>query len=577
MTNRTRKPLLPTCKLLLAAILLTSSIAASELPTAIHVDQVGYPPQSRKLAIVDAPDATSRFTVHRLPGGEAILHGNLGPPVEAPHAGRVVRHADFSAVTTPGRYVLRVSGVEPSFAFEIGNEPWSALLRLTLRSFYGQRCGAAVDLGPDDPSYAHPACHLTEAYHTSSGREGSRGSTGGWHDAGDYGRYVVNSGISTGTLLWAWEMFPERFRDLGLGIPESDDETPDLLDEVRWNLDWMLSMQDEDGGVWHKQTSEVFPPMVLPQDDDSISFVIGTGSEPYKSSCATASLAAAMAIAARVYEPYDPSFAKAAREAATNAWKWTAEHPDVAFENPPGVATGEYGDRKCQDERLWAAAEIWRTTGDPSIGQWFLDHAEDATLSIVPNEPPDWHEVAALAAWSYALSGKGEAPVVEEIVRRSVLAADTIVERAGAHGYRIPLDEDDFEWGSNGVAANYGLQLLVTNQLHADPAYAAAARDIVHYLLGRNPLSISWVTGAGARPVMHPHHRPSAGDGNELPWPGLLAGGPNRKRQDPAMAVFPPETPPALMYLDQEESYATNEIAINWNAPLVFVLAGVME
>ena len=574
MANRTLKTLL---KLLFAAPLLTSSIAASELPAAIHVDQIGYPLQSRKLAIVEAPEGTTRFTVRRFPGGEAVFEGDLGPSVDAPHAGRRVRHADFTAVTTPGRYELRVSGGEPSFPFEIRGNPWTSLLRLTLRSFYGQRCGMAVDLGPDHPSYAHPACHLTESYHPSSGREGSRGSTGGWHDAGDYGRYVVNSGITTGTLLWAWEIFPERFRDLDLAIPESDDETPDLLDEVRWNLEWMLSMQDEDGGVWHKQTSEVFPAMVLPQDDHSTSFVIGTGSEPYKSTCATASLGAAMAIAARVYEPFDAPFAEKARAAATRAWKWAAEHPDLTFENPAGVATGAYGDPKCHDERLWAAAEIWRTTGDPSIGKWFLDHAEDATLSIVPNEPPDWHEVGALAAWSYALSGKGEALVVEAIVRRSVLAADTLVERADAHGFRIPLDEDDYEWGSNGVAANYGLQLLVTDQLHPDPAYTAAARDIVHYLLGRNPLSVGWVTGAGSRPAMHPHHRPSAADGNESPWPGLLAGGPNRKRQDPEMEVFAPGTPPALMYLDEEGSYATNEIAINWNAPLVFVLAGVMD
>lgn len=560
---------------LFPALLLVSTIGAGELPVTIHVDQVGYSSRSQKLAIVAAPSHDTRFTVHRLPDGAAVLEGELSPPLGAPHSGPTVRHADFSAVTTPGRYELRVSGGTTSLPVEIRRSPWSALLRLTLRSFYGQRCGMAVGLGPDHPSYEHPACHLSGAYHPSSGRLGKRGSAGGWHDAGDYGRYVVNSGISTGTLLWAWELFPERFRDLDLAIPESMNGTPDLLDEVRWNLDWMLSMQDEDGGVWHKQTSEVFPPMVLPQNDDSISFVIGTGSEPYKSTCATASLAAAMAIAARVYEPYDSSFAKAAREAATKAWKWTAEHPDVAFENPPGVATGEYGDPKCHDERLWAAAEIWRTTSAPSVGEWFLDHARDATSSVVPDEPPDWREVGALAAWSYALSGKGEPPIVESIVRRSVLAADTIVERAGAHGFRIPLDEDDYEWGSNGVAANYGLQLLVTNQLHADPAYQAAARDIVHYLLGWNPRSISWVTGAGSRPVMHPHHRPSAADQNEAPWPGLLAGGPNRKRQDPEMEALPPETPPALMYLDEEGSYATNENAINWNAPLVFVLAAL--
>src|SRR6185369_10176576 len=100
----------------------------------------------------------------------------------------------------------------------------------------------AVDLGAEYPGYRYAACHLTGAMHASSGKEGAHVSSGGWHDAGDYGRYVVNSGITTGTLLWTWEMFGTRVRDVRLNIPESGNGTPDLLNEIRWNLEWMFTM-----------------------------------------------------------------------------------------------------------------------------------------------------------------------------------------------------------------------------------------------------------------------------------------------------------------------------------------------
>jgi endoglucanase len=173
------------------------------------------------------------------------------------------------------------------------------------------------------------------------------------------------------------------------------------------------------------------------------------------------------------------------------------------------------------------------------------------------------------------MSGKGDAAVTSAIRKRSAEAANAIVARVRAHGYRIPLVTENYVWGSNGVAANYAMQLLVANALQPDPAYREGALEIIHYLLGRNPFALSWVTGTGTRSVMHPHHAPSASDNVEAPWPGLLAGGPNRNRQDDAMQAIPPGTPPGKMYLDLLPSYATNENCINWSAPLVFALAGV--
>jgi endoglucanase len=563
--------------LLILPLVFWSTIACAEGADPIRLDQAGYPTDGARTAVVGANPPGSGFTVHRLPENEAVFQGTLGPAVKVADSAETVRVADFSALTAPGTYVLRVEGVGKSVPFTIAERPYRDVLRLAMRSYYGQRCGMAVSLAPDHPTYRYPSCHAAAGFHTSSGRTSGNPPKGGWHDAGDFGRYVVNSSISVGTLLWAWELYPAALANLELAIPESDNAVPDFLDEVRWNLEWMLGMQDSDGGVWHKQTSTSFPGMVMPDQDRFTQYVIGTGATPFKSSCATADFAASMAIAARVYAPFDPTFAARTRDAAMSAWKWVSAHPSVAFRNPKDVSTGEYGDANCSDERLWAAAEIWRTTGDAAIGQWFVSHSAGAVDAIVSGDPPAWPNVGALAAWTYAMTGRGETALVESIRSRSVTAAGEIVKRAQRHGYRIPLEENDYVWGSNGVVANYALQLLVTDALQPDPSYRSAALDIAHYLFGRNAHGMSFVTGVGTSSPQQPHHRPSAGDTNAQPWPGLLVGGPNRFRQDRVTRSRRGGIPPAMMYFDTLDSYSTNEVAINWNAPLVFLLAGLQK
>jgi len=554
--------------------LLISVCAFAAVPTTdIKVDQVGYLPHSPKLAMVASHTLAKNFTVRRVSNDSVAFHGKLAEPVTDSDSGDIIQEIDFTKLEKPGHYYIEVPGAGRSWEFAIGPEVYARAFYLAMRSYYGQRCGTAVDMGPEFPGYQHAACHLQGAYHASSGKTGPRLSAKGWHDAGDYGRYVVNSGISTGTLLWTWEMFGDRLRQIKLNIPESGNGTPDILNEIRWNLDWMLSMQDDDGGVWHKQTSERFCDFIPPEKDTFVSYVIGSGKEPYKSSCATADFAAVMAIAARAYKPFNAGYADKCLRAARLAWTWLDKYPDVTFRNPPGVSTGDYGDRDCSDEHLWAAAELWRTTGDQPYERYFLEHYAAFRKTIKPNGPPDWGQVAPLALWTYALGRGGNADAVGAIRQDSTTAAQQIVERAGRHPYRISLTPQDYIWGSNAVAANYSLQLLVANALQPGPRFVPAALDNLHYLLGRNTFSLSWVTHVGANPFQHPHHRPS--NGLAEPWPGLLSGGPNRGRQDPAMRKLP-NGPPARMYLDEQASYSSNEVAINWNAPLVFVLAAAL-
>jgi len=554
----------------------TLSLLGADSPTVeIKVDQAGYLPQASKVAIVVSGAAAGDFMLKRAADGAVAYQGKLSAAIPDADSGDSVQAADFTRVKKPGKYFLDVPGVGRSWTFAIGQDVYSRALYLATRSFFGQRCGMAVDLGPEFKGYSYAACHRRGEYHVSSGRSGTAPSVKGWHDAGDYGRYIVNSGITTGTLLWTWEMFEPKLRKVNLNIPESGNKTPDFLDEIRWNLDWMLTMQDQDGGVWHKQTTEKFSGFVMPEQDAAPSLVIGTGPDAFKGTCATADFAAVMAIAGRVYRPFDARYANQCLEAAKKAWGWAEQHPAVLFRNPAGVATGGYGDRQSGDELLWAAAELWRSTGEEPYHRYFLAHFAEFRSSIQPDGPPAWAGVAPLALWTYALGKKKDAETARAIVDDSLKAADQIVVRSGENGYRISLTSRDYIWGSNSVAANYGLQLLVGHALRPNARFVETARDNLHYLLGRNTFSLSWVTQVGENAFKHPHHRPSGADNNSEPWPGLLSGGPNRGRQDEVMRKLPANLPPAKMYLDEQASYSSNENAINWNAALVFLLAGV--
>jgi endoglucanase len=552
-----------------------SSATPSSAPP-ILLNQLGYLSNHAKIATVllaNLPNqaASQPPTIFRVrsKNHSVVLEGKLSSPTPDAASGDTTAQADFSSLTTPGTYRLEIAGTL-SDTFAISPTIYADALRLTTRAYYGQRCGCDVDLGN---GYKHPACHLHGAFDPTSGRTGDVPNSGGWHDAGDYGRYVVNSGISTGTLLWAWEMYPDALHSLTLNIPESHRTLPDFLAEIKWNLNWMLSMQDPtDGGVWHKQTSLHFCAFILPQDDHLVSEIIGTGSAPYKSTCATADFAAVMAIAARCYRPFDPAFAARCLASARLAWTWTRKFPNVTFTNPPTVSTGNYGDSNCSDELLWASAELFRTTHEPQYESALLDSVQP----LLPNlkvTVPSWNNVASMGLWTYAFATAAKPTVTTTAIQQATQAAAAqLIARAQTSGYGNTLSLADYHWGSNSNAGNQSLLLLVAHRFQPNNAAVDAALSNLHYLVGRNCFGVSWVTQLGLRPFQHPHHRPSAADGIEAPWPGLLASGPNAHGGD-AVADALPKAPPMRMWLDDQRAYSMNEIAINWNAPLVFLLA----
>jgi endoglucanase len=538
-------------------------IAATYTAPPILLNQLGYLPNHAKLATVLLAKISSQTTQPttfrvRSENHAVVFEGKLSTPTLDAASGDTTAQADLSSFTAPGTYRLEIAGTL-SDPFSINATVYADALRLTMRGYTGQRCGCAVDLGN---GYKHPACHLDGAFDPTSGHSGSVSNAGGWHDAGDYGRYIVNSGISTATLLWAWEMYPDALHSLSLDIPESGRPLPDFLAEVKWNLNWMLSLQDpSDGGVWHKQTSLHFCAFIMPQDDHLPSEIIGTGAAPYKSTCATADFAAVMAIAARCYKPFDPAFAARCLTAARSAWTWARKFPNITFTNPPTVSTGGYGDATCSDELLWASAELFRTTREPQFETVLLTSIQP----LLPNlkiTAPSWATVASLGLWTYAFATSAKPTAVTAAIQQATqTAAAELITRTHASGYGNSLAVADYHWGSNSNAGNQSLLLLVANRFQPNAAAANAALSNLHYLVGRNCFGVSWVTQLGHRPFQHPHHRPSAADGIVAPWPGLLSGGPNAHGGD-AIADALPKAPPMRMWLDDQRAYSMNEIAI---------------
>jgi endoglucanase len=535
----------------------------------IRVCQVGYLPQETKFAMIVGSDAKTALVkdakTHKVVGTFPI-----GAAKADPSTGDNVAAIEFSGIKAAGTYYVEVEGVGKSYPFRIAKDVFKPTYRLAMRSYLGQRCGMDVSMAPDFPQYEYKACHLADAeFHPSSGKTGTRKSVGGWHDAGDFGRYIVNCGVTMGTLLWTYELYEPKVKGIGLALPDSKKGVPDILTECRWNLDWMLTMQDEDGGVWHKLTTANFPGFILPAEDKQTNFIIGTGTAPFKNTTATADFAAVCAIAARVYRRFDSSYADRCLAAAERAWTWVVANPNVRYgRNPQGISTGGYGDANTADEILWAAAELYRTTGKKPYHEYFLANYAKLSPTVDGEKAQGWPELANMAMYTYALSGRKDVDkkAVEAIRADSIKAADEIVLRVQQNAYRIPLKVDEYYWGSNAVVANYAMMLLVTRKFQDKPSYLNGAMDMVHYLLGRNTFNTSYVTHVGSKYAMNPHHRPSAADKVKEPWPGLIVGGPNADRKT--------SPPPARQWQDVAASYTTNETAINWNAPLVFVLAG---
>jgi endoglucanase len=569
-------------------LLVVDALSQPDTPRVwIGLDQIGYAVQAKKIAVVVVPASQT------MPDIQAYLvnekrHDTLwqGVPqayVEDGYTGNHCAILDFSTCYQEGKYRLCISGNGCSAPFVIADDPYAALGKAVLKAYYFLRCSepllpayagkwARAAGHPDTLVYIHPSAASPQR---PIGKRIS--APGGWYDAGDYNKYIVNSGITMATLMDAYEDIPHYWDTLVTHIPESGNGIPDILNEIIWNLRWMLAMQDPyDGGVYHKLTSAAFDGFEMPSEDRSLRFVV------QKSTAATLDFAAVMAQASRIFQTYNkrlPGLADSCLQAAEKAWQWALKHPYVVYDQQkinaqfhPPITTGAYSDTHLQDEWCWAATELWLTTGK--------DAYIPCMYTLVDLQPtvPTWSDVRTMAYFSLFRLQHHNAAILENfyirLQKQFLQLADTLLHHpfaafATVMGGRV----NDFVWGSNAVAANQGMVLLYAWRLTHNPMYQQAAASNLDYLLGRNATGYCFVTGFGQRSPIHPHHRPSIADDVAEPVPGLLVGGPNPGMQDHCTG-YPSHAADAA-YVDESCAYACNEVAINWNAPLVYFVHGL--
>lgn len=563
-------------------IFLISPAAAQGGNHRIQLNQVGFYPAAPKLAIITGKTAATTFSITTAGGRTPVYTGRLSAEKFSRYSSTVTKWADFSGLKTPGRYVLSVPGVGRSYPFYIADTVFAGVTRSVLKAFYFTRSNEplpATYAGKWSRSAGHPdtAVFVHPSAATAARPAGFvLSSPGGWYDAGDYNKYMVNCGITMGTLFSAYEDFPQYFRKLRSGIPGSSNALPDLLDEALYNLRWMLTLQDPaDGGVYHKLTNAAFDGMVMPGVTQAPRYVV------QKSTAATLDFAAVTAQAARIFGAFEkqlPGLADSCRQAARLAWQWAQSNPALAYNQSdinrqyqPAISTGEYGDRHFNDEQLWAAAELYATTGEPGYLAVVNERLSD------PVRLPSWSNVALLGYYTLLRrqSALPAAATTLAAMKDSVLKlANRFLATTASNAFGTVMGHSaaDFSWGGNSVAANQGILLVRAYLLTNDKAYLTGALSNLDYLLGRNATGYSFITGMGSRSPLHPHHRPSEADGIADPVPGLLVGGPNPGRQD---GCTYPSSEPEKAYVDVVCSYASNEVAINWQAPVVYLAAAL--
>ncbi len=533
-------------------------IKGCPVPIQVKVNQIGYKPDDVKSVLVTSPD-DEKFKVVNVSTNETVYIGTYSAAAFDPAMGTSVRIGDFSEVTAPGTYQIISSPSGASYEFDIGDGLYDDIYKDVVLMLYNQRCGTKLEASVSG-DFAHDACHTQEAtvYGDTSGK--TYDVSGGWHDAGDYGRYVVPGAKTVEDLFLAYEDFDYTADDIG--IPESGNGVPDLLDEARYELEWMLKMQDEaTGGVYHKVTGLTFPGMVLATEETEDMVLAPI------SYAATADFVAVMAKASVNYAQYDQAFADTCLAAAKKGYDFMKANPDMGgFKNPDEILTGEYPDVGLTDETFWAAAELYLATLDDG----YLADTKEA-IDTKYNTGLGWAGIGGYALYDLA-KAEGIDSGLQSSAKEKFLAV-AHKKLSSCQTSHIFIGIETYPWGSNMVVAGDGMYLLMASKLEDDPAYLEYAQKQRDYIFGFNGTGYCYVTGYGDLSPQDTHHRPSQALGKTMP--GMLVGGADENLEDPYASAVLYGKPGALAYVDNSQSFSCNEITIYWNSPLIYLMTGL--
>ncbi len=553
--------------LFLLTVLNITAQKSANMAIDIRLNQLGYAIGKTKIVSINSAKVISNLH-YRIKNkkGDVVKKGVIVKSQFWKDASEYVGTIDFSEINEEGEYVLVIGDKQKSI--RVSSSIYKEAAKDVFKYYYYSRSGIEIkkEFGG---KWARPLAMLdTKAKVHSSAATKKRpegtviSASKGWYDAGDYNKYVVNSGITTYTLLSAYENYKAYYKQRKFNIPETNNNLPDILDEVIWNLDWMLAMQDpNDGGVYHKLTGLKFSGVIMPKDYKLDRYVVK------KSTGAALNFAAVTAVAARIFREFKkekPGYSTRLINASKKAYAWAKQHPNVYFLNPKGVKTGQYEDSNVLGEFQWAAVELFITTKDTM-------YKKDINIKSISNKVPWWQDTSALALYSILHFEKELTKELNVLLAKEKLLnkARNLKNRIEKSPMRIAMSAQDYLWGSNGVAGNQLLYLIKAYEVSKDNSFLEVAFAGTDYLLGRNGLGVSFITGLGEKASKNPHHRISEVDKIQQAIPGMVVGGPQPGQQDKCKYL---SKMPAKSYSDTWCSYASNEVAINWNAPMVYVM-----
>lgn len=599
------------------------------VPAKVQINQLGYLPGQAKRAVYVLPEGagnTPREWSLSL-NGSPVANGQTIPVGEDDASGNSIQWIDFDEVTTEGAgYVLTVDeDGQPisSASFAIAGDLYTQLKKDALAYFYMNRASSEVEADVVGEDLARAAGHPDLGVETYACNSALREQphldpaffdadncleldvAKGWYDAGDYGKYVVNGGIAVWTMMNQYERARHLganeadFADGSLALPDTETSNgiPDILDEARWQLEWILAMQVPTGQpyagmVHHKMHGDSWPLLPsYPAEDESTRYIWPP------STAATLNLAAVGAQCYRVFTGLDDDFAAQCLSRAQTAYEaaksnnflrspYTVQAEDGGGAYEDNVLDPSVSDESfVADEYYWAATELYLATGNSEYAD---DMATYAGHLAIPDSLSafEWSMTAGLGTTSLAVAGEAwEANGTwVDMARDNIIGAASDYAVATQESYGLPFDATQTYWGSNSSVVNNMILLGLARDFSGCAAdYGDALQSAASYLLGRNPMDTSYITGTSAKAAEAPHHRVWAqAKVASFPAapPGVLLGGPNMSVDNwerHALALIPNDCAPLTCYVDHIEAYAQNEVTVNWNAPLAWVLAYLDE
>jgi hypothetical protein len=558
----------------------------------IKPNQVGYAVNDTKYAMVSAFSGRgvrlttdTRFDVINVATAQSVFNGRLTHVKNNDnYSGENVYKASFDRLRTEGEYVIRIDGIADSYPFAIKKDVYAEVMVDALRYFYFQRQGielleehagifAREDLHPEDSEiklYSQKDETNAPVFDMS----------GGWYDAGDFGKYVTPGAAAASHLLFAYELFPQLFFDEQQNIPESGNGLPDILSEAKFELDWILKMEKGTTGGFYDLIPD--PGMLPNWATPRTRYIMDVAENNGRSNPSTNASINAAAVLAQAYIVFkdisgQKDYAATCLAAAKRAWDFVKSQGTTVTRGTGSYATDDVVE--INEARLWAAGVLFRATGEREYGDYFKNNHEAIGKHSSKNIFNAWATLPGNRAmdgyFHYLLSPNADKALLDYFKQNFVPYRNLLFDHYNNNGWGVALPDWAFWWGSTGTNAMLTpVTIYIGNKIlgelgGANDKSVEMARGAVNYKLGANPLAFSFVSGHGTDSIKNIFSTIYDRDGiDEIP-PGYVPGGASSYNY--TFTHFP-----AKAYSDSDTNYTVNENAIYWNSAFVFCLALVM-